>query len=94
MVWIIVIVTGLARDGCMALFVASIVDRGGVGAVYSGTAVGLVQTLVRIGRFTAPPLGNSLASNNAGLPFLVWAGFALAGLLNFSFVRNIGYRTA
>jgi hypothetical protein len=64
----------------------------GIGIVYAGTAIGLMQTIFNVGSFIAPPLGNSLAHANRGFPFFLWAAFGLLALLAFYFVKETGWR--
>ena len=92
MVWVLMIVMGFARDGFMAVCLTMSTETKGVGVVYAGTAVGLVQTILNVGTFISPPLGNSLADANPGFPFFLWAAFGLLGLVAFCFVRETGGR--
>lgn len=87
-VWIIVLLIGIGRDGFMALCATLSTETEGIGPEHSGTALGLIQNIAHIGPVIAPPLGNSLASINAGLPFVVWSAFALVSLFSFSFIRK------
>ena len=93
-VWVLVIMVGIARDGFMALCTTVNVETRGIGVAYAASGVALMQTILRIGSFIAPPLGNSFADNNAGLPFIVWAAFGLVALISFYFVRETGRRRA
>ncbi len=88
LVWASVILAGLVRDGFMAIYMTMLTELDGVGALYAGTAIGLSGTLSRLGGLVAPPVGNSLATLNLNLPFLFWAGMALAGLVCLFFVRE------
>jgi NNP family nitrate/nitrite transporter-like MFS transporter len=92
MVWVLMIVVGLARDGFMAICLTMSTETVGVGAVYAGTALGLVLTLSQLGSAISPPLGNSLAEANSGFPFFLWAAFGLLALVAFCFVRETGWR--
>jgi len=95
MVWVLMIMVGLARDGFMAICLTMSTETEGVGVIYAGTAIGLAQTTLNVGSFMAPPLGNSLAdpANPASpLPFFLWAAFGLLALVAFSFVRETGRR--
>ncbi len=87
-VWGAVSIAGVVRDGFMAVFMTMLVETEGVKATYAGTAMGLVMILSGLGRLIAPPLGNSLASIAAGLPFVFWASLATAGLLGLCLVRE------
>jgi CP family cyanate transporter-like MFS transporter len=90
MVWVLMIVLGLSRDGFMAISLTMSTEAKGIGVLYAGTAVGLAQTLLNLGSFSSPPLGNSLAEANSGFPFFFWAAFALLGLVAFCFVKETG----
>jgi len=88
MVWASVIIAGIVRDGFMAVFMTMIVETEGVGAKYAGTAIGLVFTFSRLGSITSPPLGNSLANINPGLPFIFWAALAAVALFGYYFLKE------
>jgi len=95
MVWVIMILVGVARDGFMAVALTMSTETEGVGVVYAATAMGLTQTLMNIGPIVAPALGNSLAdpaNPAAPYPFFLWAAFGLLGLVAFCFVRETGWR--
>ena len=94
MVWPLVIMVGIARDGFMALIITTTADTEGIGILYSGTAWGFVQTISRAGSIFSPPLGNSLAATNLGLPFVFWAAIAVVSLLSLCFVKETGLRKA
>jgi NNP family nitrate/nitrite transporter-like MFS transporter len=92
MVWVLMIMVGFTRDGFMAVCLTMSTETEGVGVVYAGTAVGLVQTVLNVGSIISPPLGNSLADANPGFPFFLWAAFGLLGLVVFCFVKETGWR--
>jgi len=92
MVWVLMIMLGVARDGFMGVCLTMSTETKGVGVLYAGTAVGLTQTILNLGSFIAPPLGNSLEQANANFPFFLWAAFGLLGLVAFCFVRETGWR--
>jgi hypothetical protein len=79
LVWAAVLMAGLVRDGFMAVFMTAILETGGVGPAYAGTAMGMVMIFSGLGNLAAPPLGNSLAGIAPGLPFLFWALLTLVG---------------
>jgi NNP family nitrate/nitrite transporter-like MFS transporter len=91
-VWVLMIVVGFARDGFMAICLTMSTEAKGIGVVYAGTAVGLMQTIFNLGSFIAPPLGNSLADANPGFSFFLWAAFGLLALVAFYFVKETGWR--
>jgi len=88
MVWMAVIIAGIARDGFMAVLMTTIMEIKGIGATYAGTAMGIVLTLSRLISAISPPLGNSLAGVNPGMPFVLWAAMAAAAMVGFYFLRQ------
>jgi len=95
MVWVILIVVGVTRDGFMAVALTISTETDGVGVVYAGTAMGLTQTLMNVGPIISPALGNSLAdpANPASpYPFFLWAAFGLLALVAFCFVKETGWK--
>lgn len=90
MVWVSVIIASIARDGFMAVTITMIMETEGVGAAYAGTALGLAMTLSRVGGIISPPVGNSLAGINPGLPFIFWAALAAVALFGFHFLKETG----
>jgi len=61
LVWPLVILVGLVRDGYYSIIATMAMETEGVGGTYAGTATGLIWTFGSIGTFIAPPLGNSFA---------------------------------
>jgi len=95
MVWVIMIIVGVTRDGFMAIAFTISTETEGVGVVYAGTAMGLTQTLLNVGPLISPALGNSLAdpANPASpYPFFLWAAFGLLALVVFCFVKETGWK--
>ena len=88
MVWVAVSMAGMVRDGFMAVLQTVVLETEGVGAAYGGTAMGLVMLFSGLGRLTAPPLGNSLASIASALPFGFWAALATVGFMVLYAVRE------
>lgn len=87
-IWGAVILAGLVRDGFMAVFMTMILETDGVGKRFAGTATGFVTVFSMLGSMVMPPLGNNLASIEAGIPFLFWAGMAIAGLVCLAMTRR------
>lgn len=88
MVWPLVIIIGLFRDGYYAIIATMVIQTDGIGGAYAGTATGVVWTLGAFGSFIAPPIGNSLASIDPGLPFIFWGFMLTLPLLLFHFVKE------
>jgi NNP family nitrate/nitrite transporter-like MFS transporter len=88
LVWVAVLMAGAVRDGYMAIFMTTVTELEGVGPAYAGSAMGLISTLSRVGGLIAPPLGNSLASHDLRLPFVLWAAMALFGVAVLTRVRE------
>lgn len=87
-IWVAVVMAGLMRDAFMALFITMIFETEGIGALYAGTATGLVMAFSGLGSFLAPPIGNSLALMAPQTPFLFWSALALAGLACLALTRS------
>ncbi|MBN2059441.1 MAG: MFS transporter [Deltaproteobacteria bacterium] len=94
LIWVLMILVGVGRDGLIALSNATNIEDKGIGAQYAGTAGGFMQTFTRIGSFISPPMGNSLAASGAGLPFIVWSAFGAIALVCFLLTRETGHRQA
>ena len=95
MVWVIMIIVGIGRDGFMAIAFTMSTEAEGVGVVYAGTAMGLTQTLMNVGPIISSPLGNSLAdpaNPTSPYPFFLWAAFGVLALVAFYFVKETGWR--
>lgn len=88
LIWPSVMIAGIVRDGFMAIFMTMIIETKGVGEKFAGTAMGLVMIFSRLGGLLSPPVGNSLADINLSLPFLLWAGLAVVGLIGFLFTKE------
>ena len=86
-IWLAVMMTGLARDGLMAVFTTMVYETEDVGLSYTGTAIGFAMAIGGLGYVLAPPLGNSLAVFWPGAPFVLWSALALGGMLCLSRVK-------
>jgi len=91
-VWLAVIMAGIVQEAFFALSITLLMETQGVGAVYSGTALGLCGTLAGLGGFFAPPIGNKLAEINPSFAFIFWLALLVAALLTFSFIRETGWK--
>ncbi len=87
-IWVSVAVAGIVRDGFMAIFMTMVLEIKGVGARYAGTAMGMVMIFYRLGGLISPPLGNSLAVIDLGLPFIFWAALATVAFFGFYLVKE------
>ncbi len=87
-VWVAVVLAGMVRDGFMAVLMTLIIELKGIGALFAGTATGMILGFSMFGGVIAPPLGNSLARFDPSLPFLFWAAMAAVGLVGLSLVRE------
>jgi MFS family permease len=92
LVWIFMIVSGVFMDSFMAIATTMLLETEHVTPDISGIALGLVFTISQIGGVLAPPLGNSLASINPGLPFVFWAGLSLVSIFTLAFVKETGWK--
>ena len=86
--WGLIIVAGLSRDVIWAMSSTLVVETPDIGPAYAGMAVGIVQSLSRLGYVFAPPAGNSLVAFRPGAPFLFWAALALLSVIVFLFIRE------
>jgi MFS family permease len=92
LVWVLLLMSGIFMDGFMAINTTILLETEGIGSRYSGTALGLIFTIGHIGSVASPPIGNSFASINPGLPFTFWAVLSVIGLISLSFVKETGWR--
>jgi cyanate permease len=76
-----IILAGLSRDSLMAMMITFAVNTKGVGAEYSGIALGFVFFLMGIGNMISPALGNKLADLSPSAPFLFWSALILVSVL-------------
>jgi sugar phosphate permease len=87
-IWLVIIFTGFLRAGAGSLFNVMIFETKSVGSTYGGTATGLANTISMLGAFAAPPIGNSLAEFNSGLPFVFWGVLAAVGIPLLFFIKS------
>jgi MFS family permease len=87
-IWAAVILSGVARDGAMALFMTMAMETEHIGPLYAGTATGFLTIFAGIGGLLAPPLGNSLAVFSPNAPFLLWAALVLFAIGCLSLTRT------
>ena len=87
-IWVLMILSGAFMDCFMAIMVTMVLETEGVGPEDYGTAIGILLTIAQVGSIVSPPLGNSLASLNTGLPFLFWAAFSGAALFTLAPIKE------
>ena len=85
--WALVLAAGMFWDVFMAVTITLVQETKEVGPKYSGTALGLAFTFSQLGSFISPPLGNSLANLNPGLPFLFWASLSVMAIIPLFLLR-------
>ena len=79
-IWVLMILSGVFMDGFMAISVTMLFETEGISLKDLGTAMGIVLTISQLGTVISPPLGNSFAGLNPGLPFIFWAALSAAAL--------------
>ena len=79
-IWVLMMLSGVFMDGFMAVSVTMLFETEGIRPEDFGTAVGIVLSISQLGTVISPPLGNSFAGLNPGLPFIFWAAFSAAAL--------------
>jgi MFS family permease len=88
LIWILLILSGIFMDGFMAITATMIMETEGVEPKDFGTAFGITLTISQVGGVIAPPLGNSFASLNPGLPFIFWAALAAVALFTLAPIKE------
>jgi predicted MFS family arabinose efflux permease len=91
-IWVLMILSGIFMDAFMAINTTMLMETEGIGPEYSGTALGIIFTVAQIGSTVSPPLGNSLASINPGLPFIFWASLSIVSLFSLVINKETGRR--
>ncbi len=91
-VWLLVIMVGLGQEALAAILITMVMETKGIGAKYSGTALGLGTAMALMGGTIGPPVGNALAEINPGYAFIFWAGMVAIGLIVFRFAEETGWR--
>jgi len=88
LIWVLMILSGAFMDGSMAVILTMLLETEGIGPRDFGTATGIILTFSFVGSFISPPLGNSLASLNPGLPFIFWAALSAAALFTLAPIKE------
>jgi cyanate permease len=91
-VWFLMAVSGLFMDSVMSILMTMLLESEGIESANSGMALGMVFTIAPLGSFIAPPLGNSLADINPGLPFYFWSGISAVSVVILMFMKETGWR--
>ena len=91
-VWILMALSGIFMDSVMSIVMTMMLESEGIETSNSGMALGMIFTIAPIGSFIAPPLGNSMAGINPGLPFFFWAAISAVAVLFLSFMKETGWK--
>jgi len=91
-VWVIMFISGIFMDACMAILMTTLLESKGIEISNAGTALGIVFTIGPIGSIVAPALGNSLAKYNSGLPFVFWAALSVLSVVTMLMIKETGWR--
>jgi len=91
-VWFLMAGSGLFMDSVMSILMTMLLESDGIESANSGMALGMVFTIAPLGSFIAPPLGNSLADINPGLPFYFWSGISAVAVVILMFMKETGWR--
>ncbi len=81
---LVIAATGLVFDSFMAISNATILEVDGVGYLYAGTALGFTTAIRNLGGAFSPPIGNSLTTFGANIPFLFWSAMGLFAVFMFA----------
>ena len=92
-IWVLMILSGAFMDCFMAIMVTMVLETEGVEPEDYGTAIGILLTIALVGSIVSPPLGNSLASLNPGLPFIFWATLSAAALFTIAPIKDLLVKT-
>jgi MFS transporter, NNP family, nitrate/nitrite transporter len=86
--WLTLAICGLVRSVPPVLVNVFIIEMPEIGSKYTGTAVGLTNTVGMVGGFLIPPLGNALAVIDPGFPILFWAIIPALFIIPVLFVKD------
>jgi NNP family nitrate/nitrite transporter-like MFS transporter len=89
-VWVLAVLLGIFRNVAWATIATMIIETPNIGREYTGTGSGLVLSISRIGFVIGPPLGNSFAFLDPGIPFIFWGALCALSVVAFIFVRETG----
>jgi cyanate permease len=85
-IWIVLSITGLIRAVAPVILNTVLIETKGVGSKYAGTAFGIMTGCGLLAAFVFPPVGNSLAAINPGLPFVFWGAMGVLCLISLRFL--------
>ncbi|OGO16719.1 MAG: hypothetical protein A2Z02_04945 [Chloroflexi bacterium RBG_16_48_7] len=85
-VWVVLSVTGLIRAVGPVILNMLLIETKGIGSQYAGTAFGVMTGCGLLAAFILPPVGNSLATINPGLPFVFWGAVGVLCLISLRFL--------
>ena len=88
MVWLLVISFGLMRDGYFAVLMTMVIESRGIGAKYTGAAMGIMFSFGNLGSFISAPLGNRLAVINPVFSFCFWAALIVIAILIYGSIKE------
>lgn len=80
-IWLLVVLVGFMRDAYYAILATMAIETEGVGAVFAGTAIGIIWSLGSLGGFLGPPIGNMLAVIKPDYAFIFWAALLLGSAI-------------
>lgn len=87
-VWVLMIAAGMFMDGFMAVIITMILETSGISFNSMGIALGLVFTITQLGGVLSPPLGNSFAGIDPGLPFIFWMSLNILSAITLMFCKE------
>ena len=88
LVMLSMVIAGFCFDSFMALKGASITEIEGLEVAIMGSALGFAGMIQNLGSTIVPPAGNTLSTIALHVPFLLWAGAGLLGMLSLLSFRK------
>jgi NNP family nitrate/nitrite transporter-like MFS transporter len=90
--WPALIMAGIVEESFFAISITMIIETKGVGAAYSGTALGLTGMFAGLGGFFGPPISNRLAETEPRFAFLFWIAIVAVALVAIYFIEETGWK--
>lgn len=87
-IWLLAVLVGFMRDAYYAILATMAIETRGIGAVFAGTAIGLVWSFGSLGGFLGPPIGNYLAVIRPGYAFIFWAVCLLGSAVMLHLIKE------